>query len=837
MPRYTSAEIYRLTFTCPYQFFNLQKMSGQQNLLPQFLFITNLLKAVKIRERVADDVVKSSSTNGIIPYLKSMHRCTLQMFRISQFTVQFREVIQNALLDQSMRVSLEEEKKLNWCKEVKKLVPLRTNGDGNCLLHAASQYMLGVQDTDLVLRKALYSALRETDAHNFKMRYQLACMQSQAFTETGLCYNTMNWEDEWEKIIKMASPTSSHSGLQYDSLEDIHILVLANILRRPIIVIADQVLKSMKSGTAFSPLNVGGIYLPLAWRPHQCYRYPIVLGYDSQHFAPLITMKDSSAEIRAVPLAYEGKGRFEDLKVHFLKGSEDKNDLLKEYLNLVEIPIQRFGSDITHIIMAARLDEGNLPEDMDLMEDYLQVVNHEYKHWQEKSKSCRQSGYNEPEQFSLSQLSLIEIKCATKRCPFYISVDTRPYCHECFEKRMNAKPEMKPQSQIPLLGAEHHKLTRAGSSNPRDCVPLRTSNEKSVTSPRCAPPTAPSLNLFSETHAMKCKTPECLFTLNVQHNGLCEHCFIARQSNQIPDVESKRNPEFGKCLNEPQLPLQLWHKQNEDSPTISEDTKCGVCHQNVSRTFNGLCNLCMQRSCNEKSILSKYQRNSPWPSQPVGSRQWLWFDPEESVLPSQSQEISEGTPCRKQGCPFYGTLQKLGFCTICFFEYQNMQRSEDASLAHRRLSPRNVLSSAEAVFQNTSKCLSHHCTNLGNSIFEGYCEKCYLKQQNQRYVDARRTAEHTPPTRHETTPPRFQQSHLITSPIQCFTNNCSNCVSVWKEYCSECQKNGVQTNRRIQTVGETAKPKCRTLGCDHYANQEKQGFCNECDLFRQIYKN
>ncbi len=55
----------------------------------------------------------------------------------------------------------------------------------------------------------------------------------------------------------------------------------------------DQVVRSMKSGSSISPLNVGGIYLPLVWPPTECYKYPIVLGYDSQHFAPLITIKDS----------------------------------------------------------------------------------------------------------------------------------------------------------------------------------------------------------------------------------------------------------------------------------------------------------------------------------------------------------------------------------------------------------------------------------------------------------------------------------------------------------------------------------------------------------------
>ena len=53
-----------------------------------------------------------------------------------------------------------------------------------------------------------------------------------------VCALSQNWEDEWEKIVKMASPVSSSNGLQFDSLEDIHIFILSNILRRPIIVIA-----------------------------------------------------------------------------------------------------------------------------------------------------------------------------------------------------------------------------------------------------------------------------------------------------------------------------------------------------------------------------------------------------------------------------------------------------------------------------------------------------------------------------------------------------------------------------------------------------------------------
>lgn len=56
----------------------------------------------------------------------------------------------------------------------------------------------------------------------------------------------MNWNDEWDHFIKMVptDPPGARGGLQYNSLEEIHIFVLCDILRRPIIVISDQMLRS-----------------------------------------------------------------------------------------------------------------------------------------------------------------------------------------------------------------------------------------------------------------------------------------------------------------------------------------------------------------------------------------------------------------------------------------------------------------------------------------------------------------------------------------------------------------------------------------------------------------
>lgn len=64
----------------------------------------------------------------------------------------------------------------------------------------------------------------------------------------------------------------------------------------------------------------------------------------------------SPSEIRAVPLVNRERGRFEDLKVHFLTDleSEMKEKLLKEYLMVIEIPVQGWDHGTTYLINAAK---------------------------------------------------------------------------------------------------------------------------------------------------------------------------------------------------------------------------------------------------------------------------------------------------------------------------------------------------------------------------------------------------------------------------------------------------------------------------------------------------
>ncbi|XP_030875507.1 OTU domain-containing protein 7B [Leptonychotes weddellii] len=146
----------------------------------------------------------------------------------------------------------------------------------------------------------------------------------------------------------------------YESLEEFHVFVLAHVLRRPIVVVADTMLRD-SGGEAFAPIPFGGIYLPLEVPASQCHRSPLVLAYDQAHFSALVSMeqKENAKEQAVIPLT---DSEHKLLPLHFAvdpgKGWEwgkDDNDnvrlasvilslevklhLLHGYMNVKWIPV------------------------------------------------------------------------------------------------------------------------------------------------------------------------------------------------------------------------------------------------------------------------------------------------------------------------------------------------------------------------------------------------------------------------------------------------------------------------------------------------------------------
>uniref|UniRef100_A0AAQ4RA09 ubiquitinyl hydrolase 1 n=1 Tax=Gasterosteus aculeatus aculeatus TaxID=481459 RepID=A0AAQ4RA09_GASAC len=239
---------------------------------------------------------------------------TFQLPDLSMYSEDFRSFIERDLIEQSTMMALEQAGRLNWwstmCISCKKLLPLATTGDGNCLLHAASLGMWGFHDRDLMLRKSLYTMMKsgaERDALKRRWRWQ----QTQQNKED-------EWEREWNELLKLASSEprthlskNGHTsgGVDnsedpvYESLEEFHVFVLAHVLRRPIVVVADTMLRD-SGGEAFAPIPFGGLYLPLEVPPSRCHCSPLVLAYDQAHFSALVSMeqRDQQREQAVIPL-------------------------------------------------------------------------------------------------------------------------------------------------------------------------------------------------------------------------------------------------------------------------------------------------------------------------------------------------------------------------------------------------------------------------------------------------------------------------------------------------------------------------------------------------------
>lgn len=237
---------------------------------------------------------------------------------LSSFFHPSRKFIEKDLIENSTLLALESSHRLNWWASAficQKLWPLSTTGDGNCLLHAASLAMWGFHDRKLTLRAALYSLLAFGEFREplwRRWRFQQTKLNKQA----GFVYSEGEWKKEWGEIVAMASPEprqSSDSGVAtrrrscvvdprsaekdnvtYESLEEIHILALAHVLRRPIIVVSDTMLRDM-NGEAMAPITFGGIYLPFEVPSEECHRSPLLLTYDTAHFSALVPM-DSASE-------------------------------------------------------------------------------------------------------------------------------------------------------------------------------------------------------------------------------------------------------------------------------------------------------------------------------------------------------------------------------------------------------------------------------------------------------------------------------------------------------------------------------------------------------------
>lgn len=74
-----------------------------------------------------------------------------------------------------------------------------------------------------------------------------------------------------QNVIICSEFEPANDSNTYESLEEIHVFALAHVLKRPIVVVADTVLRDAH-GEPLAPIPFRGIYLPLECRPGVIFR-------------------------------------------------------------------------------------------------------------------------------------------------------------------------------------------------------------------------------------------------------------------------------------------------------------------------------------------------------------------------------------------------------------------------------------------------------------------------------------------------------------------------------------------------------------------------------------
>ncbi|XP_006816095.1 tumor necrosis factor alpha-induced protein 3-like [Saccoglossus kowalevskii] len=371
-----------------------KRRDGSPLELPLRLQLINPVKSRAVQEYISSLVKRPPSIHQPC-YILGSTSVTLTLPPLNVFPEEFQTFLYQDLIDKQMLATLYNAGELNWCSAVKRVLPLQTTADGNCLLHAVCMAMWGIDDSNLFLRRHLYRGLVETEefTESMKKRWENERKkQDVAIPGGGLRYNSTQWNGEWETMIRIAAADrkpASDGGLPYECLDEFHIFLLSNIIRRPIIVAAEKMWRDL-DGHSFQPQNFGGVYLPLCWEPKDCVKTPLLLAYDSMHFTPLVFQ--DSCNIGELESMTEGleyafpivKKDQTPLIIHFLLDDEERQamDLLQNYLSIKELSSQHGGK--SEKILCALMQLDSLPEELNLIRDIFNLAESQYRTYLER---------------------------------------------------------------------------------------------------------------------------------------------------------------------------------------------------------------------------------------------------------------------------------------------------------------------------------------------------------------------------------------------------------------------------------------------------------------------
>ncbi|XP_078474588.1 LOW QUALITY PROTEIN: tumor necrosis factor alpha-induced protein 3-like [Lampetra planeri] len=808
-----------------------------KNSLPKSFSSCNLVRATRLRDAVADDL-----RGGREPCFGGMHTRSVALFGMGTYSESLRRQLERHLLEMEMQVELERRRLLNWCPQTRRLYALKTPGDGNCLVHAASLAMWAVSDSECTLRSAMHSSLCDPGlAANFRRRWMRSRASADGAEELGFRYSTRDWEEEWSKVVEMSRPTehSSRDGFRFQSLEEIHIFILANVLRRPIVIISDVVLRSLASGSTLAPLNISGIYLPLNWLASACYRYPLVLGFHNGHFAPLVCMQDGpAAEQRkqhAFPLVDRHRAT---LPLQFLLPEEEQNKtlLLQEYMDTQEVAMP--GQRASPPILMARLPPVNTGDDLDLVSDYREVVERKFRAGTVRAptSALRAPAARHADDAANTMYSATNEACSTPGCGYMRSVHTGAFCHECISKlRAGSAGVVGGTGGIGDVAGRRALATTPHLEAPEETEAREADRRGAAAappSPTGVLPSAPEVPaLLAEPSGMKCSSRTCPFTGDQLLAGLCQNCFHLRQGRRSA---SENVGGSGAGAAEPPTAANAGGHAPERRREEDAHDRCSGCGEGAALGSIALCQACVDKPSLAPTI--RREEGGRGAAEPArGSAGGA----AAAAVVAATMEAPRSEKCKTPGCDFFGTATKEFYCTICFLQYLENRAADETQPGGQYAEPPRGPPAAGPARQEGGRiqCVTLACRQLGKARLDGCCTDCYLNRASER----------------EEWEPALELRAAPAAAPKCRTESCADDATAGGALCAACRRRNEQLRhthpqrlQRRQTSGAADRPaerepvvarrnKCRAPGCEHYGNGGCNGYCNECHAMIQLY--
>jgi len=257
---------------------------------------------------------------------------TLRFLHTAQLPGHLHAEVLEELCDMQFLQRLTANRVINWHPQTTKFVPLRIRADGNCLVHAACAAMWGIQDRDRTVRRALFHGLLSDPGYNQRWKEwerradlkigEVAC-STQSELREWMQDAAVRHQSEWQRLVEWASQDSA-------SLSNLHVFVLANVLRRPILIAGEDEV-SLGGGLSFGN-TLRGLYLPLLWEGKDCVKEPICLAHADGHFWALVPCGTKAIAVLPLETAMS-----EPITVHYVTPEEDPNLLMRRYMEVFEL--------------------------------------------------------------------------------------------------------------------------------------------------------------------------------------------------------------------------------------------------------------------------------------------------------------------------------------------------------------------------------------------------------------------------------------------------------------------------------------------------------------------